>query len=262
MPLPHQPPPAPEAVAALVRGYATHLGIDPTVLNSPGTSVIAVPNRAGTRRCSAYEIGPSTTLWCDPDIVSIVESALPAVRPGEKLDLDAIDASLTDRATHEGRGLVHLTPATGFPTPAPPQGVRLVLIDLDHPADMALLEGFTKAMPDDDLEMAEIDLSSPDPHIVLAVDHTDAAVAYASWLPWDTVPACVDVGVATLPSARRIGAGRAVVVRASADAVAAGHHPVYRCDVDNIGSARLAVGAGYVAIHELSAWKFQSGLPS
>jgi len=241
---------------ALLAGYASHLGASTDVFTRPLTTVHAIAGRADTGRCSVYRIGRSITAWCDPAIVARVDEILASVLthrdPPSSLDL--IDLAMESHGAHEGRGLVHIAPAGGMRTALPPAGLTTCVIDPAVPEHMALLRNFVDTAPDGAIESAEIDIDHPDPHIELMIDDNHKPVSYASWIRWDTAPAFADIGVATLPSHRRLGAGVAAVIDVAGAAAHSGLHPVYRCDTDNDGSRRLALSAGFVEVCELSAW--------
>lgn len=250
-----RPAPDPEAMESLLAGYATHLGSSTDVLTSPLVTVHSLATRAGTSRCSVYLLGRSITAWCDPAIAERAESILTPLRAQDHpRPLDLIDRAMQGHGSHEGRGLIHVAPGDGMQTATPPAGLFACVVDPATPEHMALLRRFVATAPADATESAEIDLDHPDPHIELVLDRHGTPISYASWLPWATVPAFADIGVATLPSHRRRGAGVAAVVDVAVAATRLGLHPVYRCDTDNDGSRRLALSAGFVEVCELSAW--------
>ena len=57
---------------------------------------------------------------------------------------------------------------------------------------------------------------------------------------------------------RRRGVGAAVVAAVSADLIAAGERPVYRCNEENTGSRRLCRSVGYEPIVELEAFSWSA----
>lgn len=182
------PPPTPDhdTRRALITGLATHLGVDESVFDQHEPTVVALADRADTRRCSVYRIGPALTFWCDPDIAPTVQAMLASQAP--PTDLSQVDTMFNGSGTHEGRGLVHVVGA-GRPNPtAPPSGMRTVVIDPRQPADMELFREFASATPADDLDAAEIDPDQPDPHIELMLDRSGRPVAHASWIPWKMIP--------------------------------------------------------------------------
>lgn len=72
-------------------------------------------------------------------------------------------------------------------------------------------------------------------------------VCAASMVPWRESP-LADLGVLTLPDARRRGHARAVIAAIAGHAVAAGYEPQYRCQTDNGASIALARSAGFASL--------------
>ncbi len=252
----NHPTPDGSAHAALLRGLTGLLGLRTGALSEIGTMVVGLEARAGSGRCSIYHNSLSTTLWCDPSIVDRVEELLDGIDRAVSLTIDQAEARFASSASHEGRGLVHVLADTGVcPSPLP-AGFTAMVVDPTKSHDMAVFRQLVDTNPDDDLDAAEIDINEPDPHIEFLIDQAGRPAAYGSWIPWDSVPAFVDIGVVTTPTDRRTGLGRAVVASVAQAALDQGFHPLYRCDGSNEASRRLAESVGFVSVYELSAWQF------
>jgi RimJ/RimL family protein N-acetyltransferase len=106
--------------------------------------------------------------------------------------------------------------------------------------DVAAFDEFQAGASEQDLDDAYVEL---DHWAVFGAFEQSRLVCAASMYPWDDRQ-IADVGVLTLPSSRGRGHARAVVRAISSHAVAQGHEPQYRCQLDNAASARLARSAG------------------
>ncbi len=254
--MPDHPIPDGPAHAALLQGLAGLLDLRAGALSETGTTVVGLEARTGSRRCSIYHNGLSTTLWCDPSVVARVDELLDGFDRAISLTIDHAEARFAGGASHEGRGLIHVLAETGICPSPPPAGFAAMVVDPTNPDDMAVFRQLVDANPDDDLDAAEIDINEPDPHIEFLVDPAGRPAAYGSWIPWDSVPAFVDIGVVTTPTDRQAGLGRAVVANVTQAALDQGFHPLYRCDGSNEASRRLAESVGFVSVYELSAWHF------
>ncbi|PWD52185.1 GNAT family N-acetyltransferase [Serinibacter arcticus] len=120
-------------------------------------------------------------------------------------------------------------------------GVRL--LSPEDGDDVAAFAAFGRAAPPDDAEEAYVELEHW--RVVGAFDG-DRLVAAASAYPW-AGSVLADIGVLTLPEVRGRGHGRACVRRLSGAVLAAGHEPLYRCQLDNAASVGLARSAGFTA---------------
>ena len=99
---------------------------------------------------------------------------------------------------------------------------------------------FTAAAPEADLDEAFVEL---DHWLVVGSFVDDRLVSAASSYPWAGTT-LADVGVLTLPDHQGRGLARRTVRALSGRALARGHEPQYRCQLDNTASIALAASAG------------------
>ncbi|GAA1854111.1 GNAT family N-acetyltransferase [Microlunatus capsulatus] len=109
------------------------------------------------------------------------------------------------------------------------------------PADASAFAVFERSAPAADLDEAFVEL---DHWAVLGSFDDERLVCAASAYPWQGTH-LADLGVLTLPGDRGRGLGRRTVRALSAEALARGHQPQYRCQQDNTASIALAGAAGF-----------------
>ncbi|MFB9313274.1 GNAT family N-acetyltransferase [Nocardioides plantarum] len=129
---------------------------------------------------------------------------------------------------------------------SPPSGTRQ--LDAGDEGDGAAFAGFTAAAPPADLDEAFVEL---DHWLVVGTFVDDRLVSVASAYPWAGTT-LADVGVLTLPDHQGRGLARRTVRALSGRALAAGHEPQYRCQLDNAPSVALARAAGFAP---LATWQ-------
>lgn len=127
-------------------------------------------------------------------------------------------------------------------------GVRLLTA-----ADAAAFAEFEAACPEDDRENAYVELDHWAVYGALVDGRIVAAASAYGWNPpGATDSALADIGVLTRPDARGQGHGVAVVEALARHILAAGQEPLYRCTLDNLGSAGVARRAGFAALGDWS----------
>ncbi|MFJ4039157.1 GNAT family N-acetyltransferase [Microbacterium sp. NPDC090007] len=97
------------------------------------------------------------------------------------------------------------------------------------------------AAPEHELDEAFVEL---DHWLVVGTFVDTRLVAAASMYPWGATH-LADLGVITLPEFRGRGLARATVRALSAEALARGYEPQYRCQLDNAASVALAIASGF-----------------
>lgn len=238
-------------LAARRAGMAAVLGVAPEVLGVEGVTIVPDPQREGTGRVSWCPIGPRAVLWVDPLLVDALRSA---VDPDATLDEEGVERlAASAGAELSWVALEHLLPDGAAPAASAVDG--LVRLDRDDPATAELVTGLLATCSDDDRDEADFDPVALDRFLVGIVDAGDL-VALAGGRDDDLRPGFLDIGVLTRPSALRRGLGRAVVAAVCADIVAAGERPLYRCDLANEGSWRLARSLGFVETMRIRAYRW------
>lgn len=134
----------------------------------------------------------------------------------------------------------HLCFADSFPPPVEPEDELAVSEDRDLAVQLERL-----CPPDD---VAEAGLAHQEQLFIVVDDSTDAVVplAGAGYSIRDGILA--DIVSLTAPAYRRRGLGRHITSVAVEESMAAGLIPQYRVPLDNVGAARTAAGAGFVAV--------------
>lgn len=232
-------------------GMAAVLGVAPDVLETVGTTIVADPDRKGTGRVSWFPIGPHAVLWVDPGLADELHAA---VDPYATLDAAGID----DLAGSAGAELLwialeHLLPDGVSPVVPTVEG--LVRLDPGDDATVGLVAGLLAACNEDDRDEADFDITALDRFLVGIVADGEL-VALAGGRDDEIRPGFLDIGVLSHPLVRRRGLGRATVAAVCADVVAAGGRPLYRCDLANEGSWRLARSLGFVETMRMRAYRW------
>ena len=133
-------------------------------------------------------------------------------------------------------------------------------LDRDDADDRAALARLIDACDDDDLEEAELDLDDLDPHLLAMVDADGEIVAESGARPSEVDDRLDDIAVLTHPDhrGRRWGAltVHEFITRRQVD----GARFLYRCDVENHGSNRVAESVGFEMIHQIAAVRFPDDL--
>ncbi len=107
--------------------------------------------------------------------------------------------------------------------------------------DANVFKAFVSSAPEDDLDEAFVEL---DHWLVFGYFVDERLVSATSMYPWSGT-SFADLGVITLPQFRGRGFGRQIVRAISAQALQQGFEPQYRCQSDNVASARLAKASGF-----------------
>lgn len=199
----------------------------------------------------AYPMGERTVIWCSPALAPRLATL---VRNAAISNDDFAQEAAELGGTFSGQGRFRLLLS-------PPHDIDSGTADLqvlsrDNPADCALIQDFIDACPEADLDEAELEMGDLDPVILVTLDQQGAISAYASTRPWDVNPNFDDVGILTRPDTRSQGLGTAAVAALARQQLAAGRVPLYNCNVDNLGSNRLAEVVGFELVQTVSAVRF------
>lgn len=233
-------------------GLARYGNFDPGCLDLPGTTIAPVADRRGTKLASAYLIGAHSVVFCDPELVTLLDdlaSADDSFSPNEV-------ASWASRHGFEyiGAGWNHLVDRSMLTRVPASEGANRVILDRDNPTDRALITDLVEATSPEEADEADLDLDNLDPFIVALLDR-GRIVAYASEKPSEHDEAFADIAVLTRATLRSRGWGRAVVSFLCDEIFDRGRFPLYRCAQENMHSRRLAVALGFKEVVSLAAMR-------
>lgn len=238
-------------------GLAAAACVDRARLDASGTTVVGRDDRAGSAALACYRTASHLLVWGDPAVVDRAEGLASdvAVSPAELGGrLEAADFSF--------RTAVRCAVLSGPPTPPVPvpSGYDHRWLPGDDPATLPVVRSFTERCDPDDVAAAgldELDEFAEDAvNVVSAVTAADASpppvVAYASGAPWDWDPTFADIGVLVDGEHRRRGLAQLVVAHTVERLLGDGRLPLYRHEIDNAGSAAIALAVGFRPVAELA----------
>ena len=234
-----------------VGSLADRMGLAGNV-HRPGTTVVAAEDRSDSSMVVAYSISAHTVLWCDPALAEDLSELAEASR---SKSLDEI-STWAERAGWERAGVaqMQLLRSTGLTRPTVDPSVEIRSLDRDRSDDVALIDAFKAALPDDDRDQAELDNAELDEHMVAVVDDRGIA-AFASQQPFLYADRFADIATATRPDVRGRGLGRRAVAALCDEIETRKDLPLYRCDTENHGSVRLSASLGFVPVIKVVAFK-------
>lgn len=216
-----------------------------------GTTVVGSRSREGSDTVVSYPLGESTAVVCAPRLVDRLRS----LNGGPVVSNEAFVVAATALGATPGtwgRSRVF----EGVPSAPDLDPARVVALDRDRESDRALVARFIAACSKEDLDAAELKVDDLDPTI-LGVRSDDAALgALAFGRPWTHDGRFDDVGVITAPDHRGRGLGRAAVAQLVRQQHERGRLALYNCDVDNVGSDRLADSLGFTLVQTIASVRF------
>ncbi|MGP5732949.1 GNAT family N-acetyltransferase [Arthrobacter rhombi] len=217
----------------------------------PGTTVLGSRSREGSRKAVAYPMGEPTLITCAPRLVA----RLGSIDGGPALSNDAfVSAATALGGTPASWGRFRVF--EGVPSDPDLDPARVVPLDRDQERDRAIIAEFIAACTEDDLAAAELEMDHLDPSI-LGVQSDDGVLgALAFGRPWPLDDRFNDVGIVTAPEYRGRGLGRAAVAQFVRQQHDRGRLSLYNCDVDNIGSDRLADSLGFTLVQTVASVRF------
>jgi GNAT superfamily N-acetyltransferase len=217
----------------------------------PGTTVVATPDREGSNIAVAYPLGAQTIVWCSADLRSELASL------NGPIPLSCEDFLI--RAERLGGVAVGRGNHRVLPKPAPDPALgsaQLVVLRRDDPNDRRRISAFIDGCSASDLDEAELAIDELDEAIVAVTDDSGALAAYASARPWAIDARFDDIAVITHPDHRGHGFATAAVVGLSRWRQRQGRSMFYNCDVDNVGSNRVAEAAGFEYVYTVAGASF------
>ncbi len=115
------------------------------------------------------------------------------------------------------------------------------------------MQAFVDGSSEDDLGEAEVQMDNLDAQAIALLGADGSIRTYASSRPYGDEPSFGDIGIISSLATRRGGWGRSAVSALITDVLAPGGiEPLYRCDVENIGSDRLSQSLGFETVVALT----------
>ena len=229
-------------------GLADQFGVPVERFAVPGVLVVPVAERAGQRRASHYRVDRHSVLLISPELGGDFGVWIDDSR---SLTFDEFgEWARSQGATLLGRGMEHLL-AAGYESIA--RAPEITVLDGGSATGIETVRTLLDDCSEDDLDEAEFEIDALDPYLVGWIEH-DHVLALAGGRPEPMRPGCMDIGVLVHADARQSGRGRAVVAATVDEILAAGHVPLYRCNVDNAGSSRLCRSVGFEVVVEVEAF--------
>jgi len=234
-------------------GLARYGNIDPECLDRSGTSVAPVADRRGTKLASAYQMGQLTVVYCDPEIVTLLDelaSSETAFSPN-----DVAPWASTHGFEYIGAGWNHLADRSMVKHVRIPEGATPVTLDRDSAADSSLIEELVSFTDPEEADEADLDLDNLDPFIVALLDRDRRIAAYASEKPSEHEETFADISILTRSDVRGRGWGKAAVSLLCNRIFERRRLPLYRCAQENTGSRHLALSLGFREVVSLAAMR-------
>ncbi|MFW2383278.1 MAG: GNAT family N-acetyltransferase [Acidimicrobiales bacterium] len=225
------------------------LGHDP----GTGTIVVPTPDREGSDVAVVYPARDVTLIWCSPRLAPTL-NPLVGAHPLAVEEFVSACVPLGGDLVAYGNQRV-LTTAAPMPDIDPSRLVSLDPTDREH---VELLRRFLQECPEDDVDEAEIDIDELDSAITVILTETAQIAAYASGRPWGFDPQFDDIGVLTHPHHRGHRLGSTAVAAFARRQQAADRIMFYNCDVENVGSNRVAETVGFQLVATVAGVSFPS----
>ena len=199
----------------------------------------------------AYPLGDQTVIWCAP---ALARRLAPLERPTAITGDEFLAAAESLGGSLVGRGLNRVL--IGEPASVADQRYRPIELDRDAAADRQLLATFIDACSKDDLDEAELDLDELDPAILVLVDERGSIASYASGRSWAQDADFDDIAVITHPAHRGRHLGSIAVAEFVRRQRGRGRLALYKHDVENEGSNRVASRVGFEVMTSVVAVGF------
>jgi GNAT superfamily N-acetyltransferase len=240
-----------ERVVAAVRAAAEST-LGRTV--GDGTTIVADARRAGTGSASCFPTPGATIVWADPS----VSERLAPLESARALSVhEFVGATETLGATPTGSGQWRVLDGALRPPVADTVELTMQHVGTDDLPPVPLLARLIDECDDPDVEEADLDLERLDPLMTLLLAPDAHVTVFAGGRPHGLLEDYHDIGVLTHPAWRRRGLGALAVHE-----LVRGHLGcswLYRCDVDNVVSARLADSLGFSLVTTTGTVSFSRG---
>lgn len=218
-----------------------------------GTTLVVDPERDGTGSATCYPTPHASIVWCDPSVLERLAS-IESSRVLSAEEFVAVAEDLGAMLVGYGRNRV----LDGDPRRPDADLADLVIqhVGTDDTPPISMLDGLIAACADDDVEEADLDLDHLDPTFTLLVTPDRTIAAYASGRPHDVETSFDDIAVLTHPAWRGRRLGALAVHEFIRKRRAEDRRWLYRCNVDNVGSNRVAESLGFTLVTTIGAVSF------
>jgi len=218
-----------------------------------GTTLVVDPGRDGTGSATCYPTPHASIVWCDASVVE----RLAGVESSRPLSAEEFVAAAADLgATLLGYGLNHVLDGAPQRPDADLGDLVVRHIGIDDVPPISMLDDLIAACDEDDVEEADLDRDHLDPTFTLLVVPDGTIAAYASGRPHDVEPSFDDIAVLTHPAWRGRRLGALTVHEFIRHRQAEDRGWFYRCNVDNVGSNRVAESLGFTLVTTIGAVSF------
>ena len=215
-----------------------------------GTTLVVDPGRDGTGSATCYPTPHASVVWCDPTVLARlapIESSRALSAEEFVAAADALGAALV------GFGRIRVLDGDVRRPDADVGGLVVRHVGVDDAPPILMLDDLIGACDDDDVEEADLDLDHLDPTFTLLVTPDDMIAAFASARPHEVEPSFDDIAVLTHPAWRGRRLGALAVHEFIRHRRPEGRRWLYRCNLDNIGSNRVAESLGFTVVTTIGA---------
>ncbi|MBO0897262.1 MULTISPECIES: N-acetyltransferase [Arthrobacter] len=225
----------PGTIAIIQLAWSRRLGLADDALSAAGDGTRIYSVQDESRSVSFMRLF-GREVFCGPEWAARRARGKSAAELSRQTSLAGLSVEYGGRTV----GSEHLCFADAFPEPMEPAEELAVSEDPEIAVQLERL-----CPPDD---VAEAGLAGKEALFIVVDDSAEVPVplAGAGYNIRDGILA--DISTLTAPSSRRHGLGRYVTSIAVEESMAAGLIPQYRTPLDNIGAARTAAGAGFLAV--------------
>ena len=218
-----------------------------------GTRLVGDAERDGTGSATCYPTPHASIVWCDPrvlDRLAPIESSIALSAEEFVVAAGALGAVLV------GYGRIRVLDGHLRRPDADLGDLVVRHVGAGDTPPISMLGDLIAACDDDDVEDADLDLDHLDPTSTLLLTPHGTIAAYASARPHDVMASFDDIAVLTHPEWRGRRLGALAVHEFIRRRRPEGRRWLYRCNVDNVGSNRVAESLGFTVVTTIGAVSF------
>jgi GNAT superfamily N-acetyltransferase len=222
-----------------------------------GTTLVVDPERDGTGSATCYPTPRASIVWCDARVFE----RLASIESSRALSAEEFVVAAEDLgAMLVGYGRNRVLDSEPRRPDADLGDLVVRHLGTRDAPPISMLDGLIAACDDDDVEEAELDLDHLDPTFTLLVTPDGTIAAYASSRPHHVEPSFDDIAVLTHPAWRGRRLGALAVHEYIRRRQVEGRRWLYRCNVGNVGSNRVAESLGFTLVTTIGAVSFPHGI--